>query len=309
MLVVCDSSRKMPGRLIGVSRDSRGEPALRMAMQTREQHIRRDKATSNICTAQALLANIAAFYAIYHGPIQLKKIADRIHGMAIVTANVLTANGFKVLNDGAFFDTLHVAVPSSVGTAQSVAANCVSHGVNVRVIDNETVGVAFGEAITRADVEALLSGFGVTDAAGSLANQQQRTSSLPEALVRESAILQHPVFNTHHSETQLLRYMRTLENKDLSLNFSMISLGSCTMKLNAAVEMAPVTWPEVGNMHPFAPVDQTQGYVEMIESLNRDLAEITGFAAVSTQPNSGATVMSHLCVCVCVGGGGGGVII
>ena len=279
----------MPGRIIGVSVDSRGKPALRMAMQTREQHIRRDKATSNICTAQALLANMAAFYAVYHGPEGLKQIAGRIHGMAVVTADILTKSGYKVVNDGQYFDTLKIDVSSKGKTAAQVQAAAVAAGANVRVIDATTVGVAFGESITKADTAALLSAFGVSNATAALdaaAAAGARTSNIASAVQRQSEFLTHPVFNTHHSETQMLRYMKSLEQKDLSLNWSMISLGSCTMKLNATVEMAPVTWPEVGNMHPFAPVDQTQGYVEMIGSLNKDLARITGFAAVSTQPNS-----------------------
>jgi glycine dehydrogenase len=277
----------MPGRIIGVSVDSRGKPALRMAMQTREQHIRRDKATSNICTAQALLANMAAFYAVYHGPEGLKRIAGRVHGMAVVTADILAANGYKVLNSGSFFDTLLVDVSAHGKTAEQIEAAAIAVGVNVRRVDGSKVGLSFGESHTKLDVAALLSAFGVTDAVAQM-DKARRSSDLKSGLQRESAFLTHPVFNTHHSETQMLRYMKALESKDLSLNWSMISLGSCTMKLNATVEMAPVTWPEVGNMHPFAPVDQTQGYVEMIRSLNADLARITGFAAVSTQPNSGA---------------------
>jgi len=285
-------SRKMPGRIIGVSVDSRGKPALRMAMQTREQHIRRDKATSNICTAQALLANMAAFYAVYHGPEGLQNIAKRIHGMAVVTADILTAQGYTVANDGAFFDTLHIDVSTAGKSAAAVASAASSAGCNVRVIDDKTVGVSFGEAITKEDAVTLLAaGFGVSDAAAAVeaaVGAGARTYNISPSLERDSAYLTHPVFNTHHSETQMLRYMKFLENKDLSLNFSMISLGSCTMKLNASTEMLPVTWPTVANMHPFQPVDQTKGYVDMIDDLNKDLAEITGFAAVSTQPNSGA---------------------
>lgn len=284
----------MPGRIIGVSIDSRGKPALRMAMQTREQHIRRDKATSNICTAQALLANMAAFYAVYHGPEGLKQIANRVHGMAAITAKALiSANkGYKVLNDGAFFDTIKIDVSGNNGmTATQLQAAAVEQGVNVRVIDDHTVGVSFGEAITKNDVIALLTAFGVPASQLDIAAATTTTvSNISPVFARESKYLTHPVFNSYHSETQMLRYMKTLENRDLSLNWSMISLGSCTMKLNATVEMAPITWPEVANMHPFAPLNQTQGYAEMIESLNRDLAEITGFAAVSTQPNSGAQV-------------------
>ena len=283
-------SRKMPGRIIGVSIDSRNKPALRMAMQTREQHIRRDKATSNICTAQALLANMAAFYGVYHGPEGLKKIAARIHHMAVATADALASNGYTVKNSvGAaagplsFFDTFVVDVTKAGGSA-AVQAAASKNGVNVRIIDANHVGLSFGEAITKADVVALLKAFNVPESALKTAAQ----SAIPADLARATPFLTHPNFNSFHSETQMLRYMKSLENKDLSLNFSMISLGSCTMKLNATVEMQPVTWPETCNMHPFAPADQTKGYQEMIESLNKDLAEITGFAAVSAQPNSGA---------------------
>ena len=277
----------MPGRIIGVSIDARGLPALRMAMQTREQHIRRDKATSNICTAQALLANMAAFYAVYHGPEGLKQIANRIHSMAVVTAEVLKSYGFTVESES-YFDTFVVRVPKGKN-AQAVAQSITDHGANVRVIDNERLGFSFGETITKEDVLNVFRGCGITDSEEAVFGRVSSvTERIPSSLQRESAFLTHPNFNTHHSETQMLRYMKGLENKDLSLNFSMISLGSCTMKLNATVEMIPVTWPETANLHPFAPVDQTQGYVEMINSLNKDLATITGFDAVSAQPNSGA---------------------
>jgi len=273
-------SRKMPGRIIGVSIDSRGKPALRMAMQTREQHIRRDKATSNICTAQALLANMASLYAVYHGPEGLKAIAGRVHGMAVATANALKASGAKV-SSAPFFDTFTVDV--GAGGAAGIQAKAAELGVNLRVVDANTVGISFGEAITRSDTESLLKAFGASSSALTGAS-----SAVPASLQRTSPFLTHSVFNTYRSETQMLRYMKYLESRDLSLNFSMISLGSCTMKLNASVEMAPVTWPETCNMHPFAPADQTTGYKEMIASLNDDLAKITGFAAVSAQPNSGA---------------------
>lgn len=297
--MVSDSSRKMPGRIIGVSIDSRGQPALRMAMQTREQHIRRDKATSNICTAQALLANMAAFYCVYHGPDGLRDIADRIHGMTTVTADILSKSGFEVINKDQFFDTIAVDVSSKGMTAQQVQQRAVANGINVRVIDDKRVGVSFGESINKDDTVALLKAFSIDNGDEEIA-KSERSACIPVHLQRTSSYLTHPNFNTHHSETQMLRYMKELENKDLSLNWSMISLGSCTMKLNASVEMFPVTWPETANMHPFAPVDQTRGYVEMIESLNRDLAEITGFAAVSAQPNSGANVSAHSLNCMTV---------
>jgi len=275
-------SRKMPGRIIGVSRDSRGKPALRMAMQAREQHIRREKATSNICTAQALLANMAASYGVYHGPDGLRGIATRVHQMALCAAAALEKNGVKV-SKYPFFDTFHVDVGPN--KAQEVVKKAEAAGVNIRLVDSNTVGVSFGEAITRADTEALLSAFNVP---ASALSKQALPCNLPANLQRTSSYMTHPVFNSCHSESQMLRYLKKLEDKDISLNFSMISLGSCTMKLNATSEMIPVTWPEITNVHPYAPANQTRGYIEMITSLNRDLAEITGFAAVSAQPNSGA---------------------
>lgn len=279
----------MPGRIIGVSIDSRGKPALRMAMQTREQHIRRDKATSNICTAQALLANISAFYAVYHGPEGLTRIARRVHGLACASADALRATGYTI-KETAIFDTFTVDVSSKGRTAQQIQDWCCSNGVNVRIIDATTVGISFGEAISLEDTQQLLASFGVDKEKFQLAVNGPSSFSIPATLARSTSFLSHPVFNTYRSETQMLRYIKHLENKDLSLNFSMISLGSCTMKLNASVEMFPVTWPEVSNIHPFAPVNQTHGYLEMISSLNADLAKITGFAAVSAQPNSGAQV-------------------
>jgi len=279
-------SRKMPGRIIGVTVDSNGKPCLRMAMQTREQHIRRDKATSNICTAQALLANMAASYAVYHGPDGIKAIASRIHALARVAHRELGKAGFKV-TDAPFFDTITVDTASNGMTAAQVQAGAVSVGANVRIIDENTVGVSMGEGITRDDLSKLLSGaFGLADADVSA---DTSFTEVDASVAREGEILEHPIFRIHHSETQMLRYLKTLENRDLSLNHSMISLGSCTMKLNATSEMIPVTWPGLCDIHPFAPHDQVQGYHELIEDLNKDLAEITGFAAVSAQPNSGAT--------------------
>merc|ERR1711988_1237158 len=237
-----------------------GKPALRMAMQTREQHIRRDRATSNICTAQALLANMAAFYAVYHGPEGLKDIAERIHFMAQSTASTLANEGFKI-DTMSFYDTFVVDVSSKGLPSAAVQDKCAAAGVNVRVIDDKKVGISFGEAITRKDVELLLSGFGVD---GSKLPASAPVSGIAGDLHRHSSYLTHPVFNSHRSETQMLRYMKGLENKDLSLNYSAIML-------------------------PFAPEDQTKGYKALIDSLNADLAEITGFAACSTQPNSGAT--------------------
>ena len=279
-------SRKMPGRIIGVTIDSMGKPCLRMAMQTREQHIRRDKATSNICTAQALLANMAASYAIYHGPDGLKAISGRIHALARVAHRELSKEGFGV-TDGPFFDTFTVDVSTKGMTSAQVQAGAVKVGANVRIIDDKTVGISMGEGITRHDVSALLSSaFGISkpDISADVSLMDVHPS-----VARDSDIMTHPIFHQHHSETQMLRYLKTLENRDLALNHSMISLGSCTMKLNATAEMIPVTWPTFCNIHPFAPHDQVVGYHELIEDLNKDLAEITGFAAVSAQPNSGAT--------------------
>ncbi|CAM9253041.1 unnamed protein product [Choristocarpus tenellus] len=279
-------SRRMSGRIIGVTIDSLGGPALRMAMQTREQHIRRDKATSNICTAQALLANMAASYGVYHGPAGVKSIAERIHGMAAITSEALKKAGYGVPSE-LFFDTFSVDVSKAGKTAEQVRASCEAVGANIRVVDDNTVGLSFGEAITKDDVIALLEGFGIKNADLDAA-AASAPIDFPEHMARTSTFMTHPVFNTHHSETQMLRYLKSLENKDLSLNTSMISLGSCTMKLNAVSEMIPVTWNEFANMHPFAPANQCEGYKELIETLHADLAEITGFAAVSGQPNSGA---------------------
>lgn len=278
-------SRKMPGRIIGVTIDSEGAPCLRMAMQTREQHIRRDKATSNICTAQALLANMAASYAVYHGPEGLKDIAGRIHALARVAHRELTSAGYKC-SEGPFFDTFTVDTSSKGMTSAQVQAECVKVGANVRLIDENTVGISMGEGFSRDDIKDLLSAFGVQ---GADVSADASLTSVDSTVAREGDILTHPIFRQHHSETQMMRYLKKLENKDLALNTSMISLGSCTMKLNAVSEMIPVTWPEFANIHPFAPTDQVQGYHELIEDLNKDLAEITGFAAVSAQPNSGAT--------------------
>ncbi|GMF39506.1 unnamed protein product [Phytophthora fragariaefolia] len=289
--------RKMPGRIIGVSVDSRGEPAVRMAMQTREQHIRRDKATSNICTAQALLANMATAYAIYHGPEGLDAIASRANLYAATLAAGLEklAPGCKVVNDS-FFDTLEIDVSQSGKTAADVAAAATKRGVNVRVIDDKRVGVSMGESVDLADLEKLLLAFGaaeselpkdLVEALGARADEIQQ-KSIPGGLRRTTPYLEHSIFHKYRSETELTRYLKQLEDKDLALNRSMISLGSCTMKLNAVAELAPISWPEFTNVHPFVPEDQSAGYRELIESLNHSLAIITGFSAVSTQPQSGA---------------------
>jgi len=261
-----------------------------MAMQTREQHIRRDKATSNICTAQALLANMAAAYGIYHGPDGLKKIANRIHGLTCITAAALKSAGYELFdgeNDTTFFDTLKVNVASQGKTARDIQNEACARQLNVRVIDESTIGLSFGETITESDILALLESFGVKDI--NLEKLARETfPSIKSDFQRMSPFMQHPIFNTHHSETKMLRYLKKLENKDLALNTSMISLGSCTMKLNATSEMIPITWPQFANLHPFCPDDQAEGYHEMIKTLHSALAEITGFVAMSAQPNSGA---------------------
>jgi len=284
--------RRLPGRMIGVSKDSRGQPALRMALQAREQHIRRDKATSNICTAQALLANGAAMYAIYHGPEGLRRIATRVHVLARMFARALDNAGVAGLSAGQqMFDT--VAVRLAAGSAADVAAAAAAAGLNIRVAGPDSVTVSFDETHSPEDVQALLAAFGVGVSEAQLQELAaeagaQPLGGLPSGLVRTSEFCTHPVFNSHHSETEMLRYMRLLESKDLALNHSMISLGSCTMKLNATSEMEPVLWPQLANLHPFAPPEQTRGSVAMVQSLTQDLLDATGFAAMSHQPNSGA---------------------
>ncbi|CAI6003313.1 unnamed protein product [Closterium sp. NIES-65] len=279
--------RLMPGRIIGVSIDAQGNPALRMAMQTREQHIRRDKATSNICTAQALLANMAAMYAVYHGPAGLKDIANRVHGLAAVFAKGVEKAGAGTVAKEPFFDTVKVTVGG--GKAADVAAAAVKEGMNLRVLDADTITVAFDETSTIADVDALLKAVaGKQPAFTAESIAPQVDAALPKSMERESAFLTHPIFNAYHSEHELLRYLHRLQAKDLSLVHSMIALGSCTMKLNATAEMIPITWPELANIHPFAPLDQTNGYQEMFNDLGAMLAEITGFDSVSLQPNAGA---------------------
>lgn len=284
-----DHKRRIPGRLIGVSKDADGNHAYRLALQTREQHIRREKATSNICTAQALLANMAAMYAVYHGPEGIKSIAQRINDMTTVLAEGIRQSGYVIENEDNFFDTLSV----TVGNSSSILQRASAAGINLRAIDNHTVGVTLDEAVTKEDLSKLISVFQKEGAPAisvdELANVlDNKASTFPHQLKRTSPYLQHPVFNSYHSETEMLRYIHHLESKDLSLVHSMIALGSCTMKLNATTEMIPVTWPEFSNVHPFAPVEQTQGYLTMLDELADDLKEITGFEGVSLQPNSGA---------------------
>lgn len=271
--------RQMPGRIIGISQDAQGNPGYRMALQTREQHIRREKATSNICTAQVLLSVMASMYAVYHGPVGLKKIAGRIHGLAKILDSNLNAAGIKQVNEN-YFDTLKIAVSDK----KTIEREAVKQEVNFRYFDDNHVGISIDETTSLKDVEKILGVFGViktlTGAKAEL--------TFPSSLGRTSSYLTHPVFNSYHSEHEMLRYIKKLESKDLSMVHSMISLGSCTMKLNSTTEMIPVTWPEMGNIHPFTPGDQTHGYSEMISNLETWLKEITGFTGVSLQPNSGA---------------------
>ncbi len=283
----CKDSHKrlMPGRLVGVSIDAQGRRALRLALQTREQHIRREKATSNICTAQVLLANMASMYAVYHGPEGLKRIATRIHLLAKTVAEGAKKLGLGVSTEP-FFDTVKVSTPK----ASEILKTAESLGMNFRLIDGGTLSVSINETAGIKDVEDILkafnSGSALSFSVGELAQAQKL--ELPGFATRKSPYLQHQVFNTHHSETELLRYIHSLQNKDVTLTHSMIPLGSCTMKLNATTELVPVSWPEISKLHPFAPLSQTTGLVEMIKDLERELCEITGFAAVTLQPNAGS---------------------
>ena len=276
--------RNMPGRLAGVSVDAHGKPAYRLTLQTREQHIRREKATSNICTAQVLLAVMASMYAVYHGPQGLKRIAERVHGLASRFAAGLNTMYIKV-SAPQFFDTVtfkHDAHEEIVATARHAAMNLRHHA------EWAAVGVTFDETHTDADVDAVLFAIAATIECPLPSPIPEGTSAIPAAMRRLKPILTHPVFNTHHSETEMLRYLRRLADKDLALDRTMIPLGSCTMKLNATTEMVPITWPEFGNMHPFAPADQAKGYAELTTNLEDMLCKVTGFDAVTLQPNSGA---------------------
>ena len=276
--------RSLPGRLIGVSQDRQGQLALRMALQTREQHIRREKATSNICTAQVLLAVIAAFYAIYHGPEGLKKIARRTHTLTVLLREGLDQGGF-VSNDQ-FFDTLCIDTKTQ---QPEILQRAHEAKINLRLVDAGHLGVSLDETTTPEDVSKLLRVFGVeADLDALLSKANSSGVGIPENLRRESDFLSHPVFHRYHSETELMRYLRRLEEKDLALNRAMIPLGSCTMKLNASAEMIPVTWKSVGSLHPFVPVEQAQGMQKMIHQLEDWLIQLTGFDAISMQPNSGA---------------------
>ncbi|EGQ8231253.1 aminomethyl-transferring glycine dehydrogenase [Vibrio parahaemolyticus] len=278
--------RTMPGRVIGVSIDAKGNQALRMAMQTREQHIRREKATSNICTAQALLANMASFYAVYHGAEGLRTIARRTHHMTAILAAGLTKAGFELAHNS-FFDTITINTGEKT---QDLYTKALAADINLRVLPGK-LGISLDETTTVADVEALFAVFGVKEDVAALSTEiaGNEFAAIPEALRRTSEYLTHPVFNTYHSETQMMRYLKQLENKDFSLTHGMIPLGSCTMKLNAAAEMIPITWPEFGSIHPFAPAEQAAGYAALAKDLKEKLCEITGYDAFSLQPNSGAS--------------------
>jgi glycine dehydrogenase len=276
--------RDMPGRLVGVSHDAEGRRAYRLALQTREQHIRRDKATSNICTAQVLLAVIASMYAVYHGPKGLRAIAERVHKLTSQFANGLRALGLQI-SYADFFDTVCVEVESSA----AILEHAEKAGCNLRALGPGAVGISFDETTTPRDIELLMSifrGTHVRDVAD--ADLGEPPSRIPQSAIRASQFLTHPIFNTHDTETEMLRYLKKLESRDLSLTTSMIPLGSCTMKLNATAEMFPISWPEISKLHPFAPPEQTAGYMEMGEQLEIWLAEITGFDAISLQPNAGS---------------------
>ncbi|PKX93347.1 glycine decarboxylase subunit P [Aspergillus novofumigatus IBT 16806] len=281
--------RKVPGRVVGVSKDRLGNRALRLALQTREQHIRREKATSNICTAQALLANMSAMYAVYHGPVGLKSIAQRVMAMTSTLQEKLTALGYNVpVKGGAVFDTLSVEFASSQ-EADALIAAAREQNTFLRRVSATKVGISLDETVGREEVKSLLQVFSKHAGKSEVElSEEIGIKSIPSNLERTSSYLTHPVFNTHHSETEMLRYIRHLESKDLSLAHSMIPLGSCTMKLNATTEMIPVSWPEFSQIHPFTPADRAKGYTQMIDDLEQQLADITGMAEITVQPNSGA---------------------
>ncbi len=273
-----DFKRSLPGRLVGVSKDVHGNPAYRLALQTREQHIRREKATSNICTAQVLLAVIAGMYAVYHGPEGLKKIAQRVHHLTCMLSERLKAEGVKVVNS-CFFDTLTIETDDKTASVHAAARE---QQINLREIDDSHLGISLDETTTAEDVETLLSLFSAKS------GDDDATSPIPGTLLRTDTVLTHPCFNTYHSETEMMRYLRKLANKDIALDRAMIPLGSCTMKLNAAAEMLPVSWPEFAKVHPFVPADQAQGYHTMMRELESMLCIITGYDAISLQPNAGS---------------------
>ena len=283
--------RQMPGRIIGISKDANGNNALRMALQTREQHIKREKATSNICTAQALLAIMAGFYAVYHGKEGIKKIAAEIHSLAVDLSNNLEKYGF-IQENKSFFDTLYIKTPESVHV-NLIREKALEAGINFRYFENDHIGISIDETTSRKDVKAIIellsTAAGIKmEAVGFTEPEENIESSIPSNLVRNTTYLEHPVFNSHHSETEMMRYLKMLENKDIGLNRSMIPLGSCTMKLNAATTMMPISWPEFTDIHPFVPQNQAEGYKIIIDEMEKILSEITGFSALSFQPNSGA---------------------
>ncbi|KAJ1547225.1 hypothetical protein HK405_006420, partial [Cladochytrium tenue] len=278
-----EQKRRMPGRLIGVSKDANGKLAYRLSLQTREQHIKREKATSNICTAQALLANMSALYAVYHGPKGIKDIAQRIHNLTAILAEGVRFLGHSIVN-AHFFDTLTIRLKSGdVGPIRSAA---LAAGINFLYVDAATIGITLDETVRASDLNSILTVLGATT--DQLPALSANSTAFPAALVRSSPFLTHPVFNSYHSETEMLRYIFYLQQKDLSLADAMIPLGSCTMKLNATSEMVPITWPEFGNIHPFVPADQAEGYSILFKDLEHDLGEATGFDAICLQPNSGA---------------------
>ncbi|NEO63183.1 MAG: aminomethyl-transferring glycine dehydrogenase, partial [Moorea sp. SIO4G2] len=288
--------RQVPGRIVGVSKDANGKPALRLALQTREQHIRRDKATSNICTAQVLLAVIASMYAVYHGREGIKRIAERIHQLTVILAEGLKRLGYSISSEP-FFDTLRVEL--SDRSVSGIIEAAEARQINLRIIDSTTIGISLDETTTAGDLVDLweiFASLGEPSSASLLFTVEELaaevttkvTADFNQPFARRSTYLTNPVFNRYHSETELLRYLHRLESKDLALNTSMIPLGSCTMKLNATAEMMPVTWPEFGKIHPFAPLSQTHGYQILFQQLEEWLAEITGFAGISLQPNAGS---------------------
>lgn len=279
--------RRIPGRLVGLSKDANGQPAYRLALQTREQHIRRDKATSNICTAQVLLAIMASMYAVYHGPKGLQRIAERTHALTKIFASGLRSLGFKLKSEN-FFDTVTVVLDDK-GEKDRIVAMALADEINLRHDEKGLIGISFDEKTHPSDVERLLKHFAHERSIESLTQLAEKSrEALPETLKRKSEYLTHPVFNAYHSETDMMRYIRKLEGRDLSLTRSMIPLGSCTMKLNAASELMPITWPEVNGLHPFVPLDQAAGYLELFQTLERYLSACTGFDGISLQPNSGA---------------------
>ncbi len=276
-----DAKRSLPGRLVGVSKDAHGRPAYRLALQTREQHIRREKATSNICTAQVLLANVAAAYAVYHGPEGLIDIAERVHRLTGALAGAVKSAGLE--SNETFFDTLTIRAP---GRAEEIVDDACRQGINLRRIDQHRIGVSFDETSTIDELETLVGVFGAQLEPQVALDRAE--AGIPAALRRSGDFLTHPVFHQYRSETEMLRYLRWLADRDIALDRAMIPLGSCTMKLNATTEMIPISWPEFANLHPFVPLDQAQGYLELFQGLEHDLAVMTGYDAVSLQPNAGS---------------------